>query len=159
MTTIKELAEELSVSKVAITKWLEKNIGLENLEKVGNKYVLSDNQTDAVKRAYTARRQPKRAEPINTASDTENALTAEIIALLRAELAEKDRMIDRLQTQVENLQSANADALKAIRELNTIQALQLSEPEKPEEPIETAEKRGDLNEEPKKRSFLDWFKR
>lgn len=158
MATIKQLADELNVSKVAITKWLEKNGYRESMEKVGNKFVLPDDIADEVVRAYTARRQPKKAEPINTAPEAENALTSEIVALLREQLAEKDQMINRLQTQIENLQAVNADMTKAIRELNAIQYHQLAEPEKPEEPIETAEKREDLNETAIKKSFWQRLK-
>lgn len=159
MATIKELADKLNVSKVAITKWLEKNGYRESMEKVGNKFVLPDDIADEVVRAYTARRQPKKAEPINTAPEAENALTSEIIDLLRSQLEAKDREIDRLQTQIEHLQSVNEDALKAIRELNSLSAMrQLAEPEKPEEPIETAEKREDLNETAIKKSFWQRLK-
>lgn len=159
MTTIKQLSDEIGVSKVSITKWLEKNGYRDSLEKVGNKFVLSDEVADAVKRVYKARRQPKKAEPINPASNSNNDVTSEIIALLREQLEAKDREIDRLQTQIEHLQSANADALKAIRELNSLSAMkQLTESETTEEPIKEAENRGDLNEEPRKRSFFGWLK-
>ena len=158
MATIKELADELNVSKVAITKWLEKNGYRESMEKVGNKFVLPDDIADEVVRAYTARRQPKKAEPINTAPEAENALTSEIIDLLRAELAEKDKIIDRLQTQVENLTSITADMVKAVHQLNTLSAMQLAEPEQPEEPIKKTENAEDLNETAIKKSFWQRLK-
>lgn len=162
MKTIKELADICGVSKVAITKWLEKNGYTERLEKVGNKFVMDDTVADEVIRAYTARREKKKAEPINTASTAEKPLTEDITALLdilRKQLEQKDAEINRLYQQVENLQAINADMVKAVRELNTIQAMQLAEPEKPEEPIKEAEKREDLTEEPRKKSFWDWFRR
>lgn len=159
MATIKELADELNVSKVAITKWLEKNGYRESMEKVGNKFVLPDDIADEVVRTYTARRQPKKAEPINTAPEAENALTSEIIDLLRSQLEAKDREIDRLQTQIEHLQSVNEDALKAIRELNSLSAMrQLAEPEQPEEPIKKTENAEDLNETAIKKSFWQRLK-
>lgn len=157
MTSIKELSDSIGISKVAITKMLNAQYR-DRLVKEGNKFLVPDDVADAVIKAYTARRQPKRAEPINTPPEAENNVTEAVIALLREQLAEKDKMIDRLQTQVENLQAVNADMTKAIRELNAIQYHQLAEPEKPEEPIEKAENRLDLNEEPKKRSFWDWLK-
>lgn len=158
MATIKQLADELNVSKVAVTKWLEKNGYRESMEKVGNKFVLPDDIADEAVRAYKAHRQPKKAEPINTAPEAENALTSEIVALLREQLAEKDQMIARLQTQVENLTSINADMVKAVHQLNTLSAMQLAEPEQPEEPIKKTENAEDLTETAIKKSFWQRLK-
>lgn len=162
MVTIKELSESIGVSKVAITKWLERNGKKGYLEKVGNKYYIPDD-IEASVRVYFADREPKKAEKRDSAPISENTLTEEIIALLREQLEAKDREIDRLQTQVENLQSINADMVKAVRELNTLQAMQLAEPGTSEESIEESIKGADdaegVTDQPRKRSFFSWFRR
>lgn len=162
MVTIKELSESIGVSKVAVTKWLERNGKKEYLEKVGNKYYIPDDIESSV-RLYFADREPKKAEKRDSAPISENTLTEEIIGLLREQLEAKDREIDRLQTQVENLQSINADMVKAVRELNTLQAMQLAEPGTSEEPIKEDKDEPDLtetvSETPRKRSFFSWFRR
>lgn len=159
MTTIKEIADRIGVSKVAVNKWLDKNGYRDSLEKVGNKFVLPDDIADAVISSYTARREHQKVKTINTSSGDEKALTEEIIDLLRKQLEAKDREIDRLQTQVENLQNINADMVKAVRELNTIQAMQLSAPEDSDLSVKKDIDEADLNEKPQKRSFWKWFKR
>ena len=126
MVTIKELSEELGVSKVGITKWLERNDLKDQLEKVGNKYMIPAEVENAI-RAKFAHRENKPDKTMNGSSETENTVTEEIIALLRDQLEAKDREIDRLHTQVENLQALNADMTKAIREINTLQAMQITD--------------------------------
>lgn len=126
MITIKELSESIGISKVGITKWIERNGYKDRLQKIGNKYVVPAD-VEQVIRANFAHREPKKAEPINPAPNSNNDVTSEIIALLREQLEAKDREIDRLHTQVENLQAINADMVKAVRELNTLQAMQLTD--------------------------------
>lgn len=151
MVTIKQLAESLGVSKVAISKWLERNQKKECLEKVGNKYYVPSD-IEASVRSYFADREPKRAEKDNSTIVSDNTLTEEIIALLREQLEAKDKEISRLQEQVDNL-------IKALREANTLhhQAMQqLTEPEENEEPIKEGEDAEVVLDQ--KRSFWSRFK-
>lgn len=126
MVTIKELSDSIGVSKVAVNKWIEKHGYKDHLQKVGNKYMVPAEVEQAV-RSYFDRREPKKAETINPASVNSNEVTTEIIALLRAQLEAKDREIDRLHSQVENLQAMQADFVKAVREINTLQAMQITD--------------------------------
>lgn len=125
MITIKALAEDIGISKVAVTKWLERNGCKDSLQKVGNRYMIPlDIENDI--RAYFAHKEPKQSKPMNNTLEAEKQLTSEILALLREQLEAKDREIERLHHQVEDLQHINADMVKAVRELNTIQAMQLT---------------------------------
>lgn len=126
MVTIKALSEELSVSKVGLTKWIERHGYKDRLQKQGNKYLIPAD-VEQVIRANFDRREQKHTETVNTIPAEEKTVTEEIIALLRDQLEAKDREIDRLHTQVENLQMINADMTKAIRELNTLQAMQITD--------------------------------
>ena len=126
MVTIKELSESIGVSKVGITKWIERNGYKDRLQKIGNKYLIPADVEQAI-RANFDDREPKREKTINTVTDAENTVTSEILALLREQLEVKDREIERLHKQVDDLQKINADMVKAVRELNTLQAMQLTD--------------------------------
>lgn len=126
MVTIKELSDSIGVSKVGITKWIERNGYKGQLQKVGNKFYVPADVEQKI-RANFDRREAKREKAVNTITDAENTVTSEIIALLREQLEVKDKEIERLHTQVENLQRINADTIKALRESNTLQAMQLTD--------------------------------
>ena len=72
-------------------------------------------------------REQKRAEVVQDNVETKTDITSEILALLREQLESKDREIERLHKQVDDLQKINADMVKAVRELNTLQAMQLTD--------------------------------
>lgn len=126
MVTIKELSDSIGISKVGITKWIERNGYKDRLQKIGNKYYVPA-EVEQVVRANFDRRETKPKKVVNDTRETENTVTSEIIALLREQLETKDREIERLHTQIENLQKINADTVKALRESNTLQALQLTD--------------------------------
>ena len=160
MITIKELSESIGISKVGLNKWIERNGYKNRLEKVGNKYVIPADLERSI-RSYFDRRDTKPAEVEDHTVNAEKEITSELLALLREQLEAKDREIERLHTQVENLQAINADMTKAIRELNTIQAMQLTDGSErtPSEPRESESEVRELsNEEPKKKSLWDRLK-
>lgn len=163
MVTIKELSESIGISKVGLNKWIERNGYKDRLEKVGNKYYVPSD-IEASVRSYFADREPKTVEVEDHTVNEKTAITEEILALLREQLESKDREIERLHNQVENLQKINADMVKAVRELNTIQAMQLTDgSERRNEPGETEditerEPKDQTQGEPKKKSFWERIK-
>lgn len=128
MITIKELSESIGVSKVGVTKWIDRNGYKDRLQKIGNKYMVPAD-VEQVVRANFAHREPKKVEEVEEVGTQDNNVTSEILALLRKQLAVKDEEIARLHTQIEDLQKINADMVKAVRESNTLQAkvLQLTD--------------------------------
>ena len=128
MITIKELSESIGVSKVGVTKWIDRNGYKDRLQKIGNKYMVPAD-VEQVVRANFAHREPKKVEEVEEVNTQDNNVTSEILALLREQLAVKDEEIARLHTQIEDLQKINADMVKAVRESNTLQAkvLQLTD--------------------------------
>ncbi len=155
MVTIKELSDSIGVSKVAVNKWIEKNGYKDHLQKHGNKYMIPADVEQAV-RSYFDRREQKPTKSINPASDSENTVTSEIIALLREQLEAKDREIDRLHSQVETLQAMQADFVKAVREINTLQAMQITDGTDREQVERTKSEQREndtlTNEEPERRT-------
>lgn len=164
MVTIKELSESIGISKVGLNKWIERNGYKDRLEKIGNKYVIPADLEQAI-RSYFDRREVKPAEVEEQNVNAKKDITEEILTLLREQLEAKDREIERLHTQVENLQAINADMVKAVRELNTIQAMQLTDGTErtPSEPRENddlteSEPREQSKDEPRKKSLWDRLK-
>lgn len=119
MTTIKELSESIGISKVGLNKWIERNGYKDQLEKVGNKYVIPDGLERDI-RLYFDRRDTKPAKVEEQTANEKKDITEEILSLLREQLESKDREIERLHQQVDDLQKVNTDLVKAVRELNTI---------------------------------------
>ena len=106
MLTVKELATEIGVSKVAINKKIEA-LGLkDSLVKDGNRFLLPDDIADQVRQAYQYRipgdtgekETDKGDEGGSTAhAESDPGIYADIIQVLKEQLAEKDKQIERLQ--------------------------------------------------------------
>lgn len=161
MATIKELSESIGISKVGLNKWIERNGYKDRLEKIGNKYIIPAD-IEQVIRANFDRREPKRVEVEDHTTNDKTDITSEILALLREQLEAKDREIERLHKQVDDLQKINADMVKAVRELNTIQAMQLTDGsgrEAVEDQERTeSEPREQSESEPRRKSLWDRLK-
>ena len=164
MATIKELSESIGISKVGLNKWIERNGYKDRLEKIGNKYIIPAD-VEQVIRANFDRREPKPQKVVQNNADADKDITSEILALLREQLETKDREIERLHKQVDDLQKINADMVKAVRELNTIQAMQLTDGSEVsgrvavEDHEQTeSEPREQSKDEPRKKSLWDRIK-
>ena len=165
MATIKELSESIGISKVGLTKWIERNGYKDRLEKIGNKYVIPAD-VEQVVRSYFDRRATKPQKVVQTTVNAETEITSEILALLREQLEVKDREIEMLHQQVDDLQKINADMTKALREVNTLQAMLLTDgsDRSGREAVEDQERtesepRERTPSEPRKKSFRDRFRR
>ena len=160
MATIKELSESIGISKVGLTKWIERNGYKDRLQKIGNKYIIPAD-IEQVIRANFDRREPKPQKVVQNTNDTDTDITSEILALLREQLETKDREIERLHKQVDDLQKINADMTKAVRELNTISAMLLTDGtlEEPSNHERTeSEPREQSKSEARKKSLWDRIK-
>ncbi len=164
MATIKELSESIGISKVGLNKWIERNGYKDRLEKIGNKYVIPAD-VEQVIRANFDRREPKPQKVVQNNADADKDITSEILALLREQLETKDREIERLHKQVDDLQKINADMVKAVRELNTIQAMQLTDGSEVSGRVAVgdheqteSEPREQSKDEPRKKSLWDRIK-
>lgn len=160
MATIKELSESIGISKVGLTKWIERNGYKDRLEKIGNKYVIPAD-VEQVVRSYFDRRDTKPQKVVQTTVNAETEITSEILSLLREQLEVKDREIERLHQQVDDLQKINADMTKALREVNTLQAMLLTDgsDRTHEEPTNQERTESEPRVKPEKKSFWDRFRR
>ena len=99
--TIKQIADELGVSKQAVTKCID-NLGLRStLTKNGNFFVVGDSQEKAIKQAFLAH---QTANQIANQTPTELAAVISVlqttIDTLQGQLAAKDEQIRTLQGQL-----------------------------------------------------------
>lgn len=127
MKTIKELADEIGVSKVAINKKLDA-LGLKtSLTKKGNTFVIDANTEKQIKRAY-------RYTPDNHINNiTDNAdnsddnhgnqsenRVADIIDVLRSELSAKNEQIRSLQETIKEQQETIKEQHATINKQYTL---------------------------------------
>lgn len=113
MLTVKQLADDIGVSKVAVNKKIE-NLGLKSaLIKDGNRYLIGDDVADQVRHSFRRRQEQtttnaRKDEKTHSENGTESnkpgayddvvkALTDQL-AVLTKQLEEKDRQIERLHT-------------------------------------------------------------
>lgn len=113
--TIKQIADELGVSKQAVSKCID-NLGLRStLTKNGNYFVVGDSQEKAIKQAFAAHQ---------TANQNANQTPTELAAVvgvlqttidtLKGQLAAKDDQIRGQQAQIEQLTAALQQQTSAL---------------------------------------------
>lgn len=94
MKTIKQIADELGVSKTAVRKKIE-NLGLRSgLQKNGNQFAIDENQEKLIKSAFCESEAETRTQ---TNSQTETETVSTLVSMLQRELDAKNEQIAHLQ--------------------------------------------------------------
>jgi len=94
MKTIKQIADELGVSKTAVRKKIE-NLGLRSsLQKNGNQFAIDENQEKLIKSAFVESEAETKTE---TNSQTETETVSALVSMLQRELDAKNEQIAHLQ--------------------------------------------------------------
>lgn len=94
MKTIKQIADELGVSKTAVRKKIE-NLGLRSsLQKNGNQFAIDENQEKLIKSAFSESEAETETE---TSSRTETETVSTLVSMLQKELDAKNEQIAHLQ--------------------------------------------------------------
>lgn len=94
MKTIKQIADELGVSKTAVRKKIE-NLGLRSsLQKNGNQFAIDEDQEKLIKSAFSESEMETEAE---TSSRTETETVSTLVSMLQKELDAKNEQIAHLQ--------------------------------------------------------------
>lgn len=137
MKTIKQIAEELGVSKTAVRKKIE-NLGLsEKVKTNGNRIEVDERQEKLIKSAFSQKEtKTANANEVSEKSETLRLLSS-MVSTLTEQLQEKDKQIERLQTELENAQKSvdQAQQLHAMTE----QKMRLLEQRKQEQTEEQEE--------------------
>lgn len=141
MKTIKQIAEELGVSKTAVRKKIE-NLGLsEKVKTNGNRIEVDERQEKLIKSAFSQKEtKTANANEVSEKSETLRLLSS-MVSTLTEQLQEKDKQIERLQTELENAQKSvdQAQQLHAMTE-QKIRLLEQKEQEQTEEQEEIHKK-------------------
>lgn len=125
--TVKQLAEELGVSKPTISKAIT-DLGLQgNLHKIGNRFILEDSEIDAIKSQILQTPRPPEPQETETATekqseksetDTEKTLISLLesqITILQEQLSVKDAQIATLGKSLQDTTAALTAAQDALQ--------------------------------------------
>ncbi len=94
MKTIRQIADEIGVSKTAVVKQIA-NLGLRSgLRKDGNQFAIDERQEALIKQAFSAKSKTEIENLSQTKSQTENPEVCDLVCVLQA-------TIDTLQSQLE----------------------------------------------------------
>ena len=103
MKTIRQIADEIGVSKTAVSKQIA-NLGLRSgLRKNGNQFAIDEHQEALIKQAFSEKSQTEIENQSQTKSQTENHEVSDLVCVLQAtidtlqgQLEVKDRQIEKL---------------------------------------------------------------
>ena len=122
MKTIRQIADEIGVSKTAVNKQIA-NLGLRSgLRKNGNQFAIDEHQEALIKEAFSEKSKPEIANQTQTKTQTENHEVSDLVCVLQAtidtlqgQLEVKDRQIEKLTEALVAAQqtAAAAQALHA----------------------------------------------
>ena len=115
--TIKEIADELGVSKTAVSKQIA-NLGLRSsLRKNGNQFAIDEHQEALIKQAFFEKTQTEIENQSQTKTQTENREVGDLVCVLQAtidtlqgQLEVKDRQIEQQAQTITRLTDALAAA-------------------------------------------------
>lgn len=117
MKTIRQIADEIGVSKTAVNKQIA-NLGLRSgLRKNGNQFAIDEHQEALIKQAFSEKSQTEIENQSQTKTQTENHEVGDLVCVLRAtidtlqgQLEVKDRQIEQQAQTITRLTDALAAA-------------------------------------------------
>ncbi len=130
--TIKQIADELGVSKTAVRQKIA-NLGLsDKTQTIGNRIMVTEKQENLVKSTFSQNEsQTENRKPVCEKSESFR-LVSDMLEMMNRQLEEKDRQLAEKDKQIERLTAAlenTTDGLKAAQALHagTIQQQLTSE--------------------------------
>ena len=117
MKTIRQIADEIGVSKTAVNKQIA-NLGLRSgLRKNGNQFAIDEHQETLIKQAFSEKSQTEIENQSQTKTQTENHEVGDLVCVLQAtidtlqgQLEVKDRQIEQQAQTITRLTDALAAA-------------------------------------------------
>ena len=117
MKTIRQIADEIGVSKTAVNKQIA-NLGLRSgLRKNGNQFAIDEHQEALIKQAFSEKTQTETENQSQTKTQTENHEVGDLVCVLQAtidtlqgQLEVKDRQIEQQAQTITRLTDALAAA-------------------------------------------------
>ena len=113
MKTIRQIADEIGVSKTAVNKQIA-NLGLRSgLRKNGNQFAIDEHQEALIKEAFSEKSQTEIENQTQTKTQTENHEVSDLVCVLQAtidtlqgQLEVKDRQIEELNARLAEVSAA-----------------------------------------------------
>jgi len=125
--TIKQLADEIGVSKTAINKKINENFKRKHFKKIGNKFLIDSDGQNAIKDMFFVNKDEKRKPEVCENENIENQKGVEVSDLVfvlkeRLSISDqqniiKDQQIEKLQKLLDQQQILTLQANKKIEEL------------------------------------------
>ena len=134
MKTIKQIADELGVSKTAVRNKIENLELSEKMETNGNRIEVNERQERLIKSAFSQKK--SKTENVNKVSEKTETLRllSDMISTLTEQLQEKDKQIERLQEALgiaqENVKAAQLLQANAEKKLLENKANPLNQEDK-----------------------------
>lgn len=121
--TIKQIADELGVSKTAVRKKIE-NLGLQSsLRKNGNQFAIDERQETLIKSAFGENEsQTENRKSVSEKTETLQ-LVSDVVSVLKEQLSEKDKQLEAKDKQIEQLNARLAESQKLIDQQQQLQAM------------------------------------
>lgn len=117
--TIKQIADELGVSKTAVRKKIE-NLGLQSsLRKNGNQFVIEKEQESLIKSAFSQ----NETKTKNANQVCENRLLLDLVSTLQKELDAKDEQLRKKDIQLAEKDKQIENAQKIADQAQQLQAI------------------------------------
>lgn len=112
MKTIRQIADEIGVSKTAVSKQIA-NLGLRSgLRKSGNQFAIDEHQEALIKQAFSEKSQTEIENQLQTKTQTENHEVGDLVCVLQTtidtlqdQLAVKDKQIEELNARLAEVSS------------------------------------------------------
>ena len=137
MKTIKQIADELGVSKTAVRKKIE-NLGLRSsLRKNGNQFAIDEWQETLIKQVFFEKTQTENANQTQTENHINDAVSKAVMELLRQELEQKNEQLKEKDRQIVQLQKL-IDQEQQLR-MVTERKFQLLEQQREQEKVDMVE--------------------
>lgn len=128
--TIKEIAEELGVSKTAVRKQIA-NLELQtSLRKIGNQFVIEKAQETLIKSMFS-----KKQLQTKTANQSETSL--QLVSMLQYELEIKNKQIEDLNARLSEVMSALTVAQQTAQAAQALHASMMKQQFKSDETVPT----------------------
>lgn len=125
--TIKQIADELGVSKTSVRKKID-NLGLRSsLQSNGNQFSINEEQEELIKTAFKGNKPQTKSE---TKTQTESETVSSLISILQEELARKDAQIENLQKLLDQEQQLHMHTKQQLQLLEQKEDI-IEEPEPP----------------------------
>ena len=116
MKTIRQIADEIGVSKTAVNKQIA-NLGLRSgLRKNGNQFAIDEHQEALIKQAFSEKSQTEIENQTQTKSQTENHEVSDLVCVLQATIDTLQGQLEVKDRQIEQLVAGEGEELQQERE-------------------------------------------